>query len=477
MSVELKGFSWNTIGQVYKLLFSTILLVVLARFLSASDFGIVALASAILVFFNNFSNFGIDQAIVYSKTNNNSYYSSYFLVTVFTSIFLLLIALLISPLVSSFYDDQIAKVFQILSIGIFTNGIGAVPKGILQKELRFKELFFAEFVAITLAGILALILAYLQYGFWPLVVFQVLNISLYSILCFVMVRNSLWLIPDFSIQNIKQNFTFGGNILLFQTINFISQQSDIILIGKLLGNAEAGYYFLAYNIVFKPINAIVQAFNKTIYPVLTKIKDLTDQREKYQISTYSLFLLLTPLIICGVFYAQIFVPLFLTEKWISVLPLLFILGLQAILSILGSPSGTLFLVSGKPQLQWKYSLMVAIPLKIMGIWLGYKYIESSAMGLLTGVTAMNIIAVLIGFKITFKLINLNITSYFKPISKELVIFTMSFVLLLLNELYIKKELLNIVILIMISSSLLLYSYRSFSKAFELLKLEFKSKDL
>ena len=412
MNTVIKGFGWNFITQAYKVLFSSLILLILARLIAVEDFGIIGMATVFVLFFNTIQNIGFDSSIIYSKTFKENHLLSLLILNVIVGFFIYLVGFFLSPFLSSFYDNkEIELIFKVLILTVLLSSIGIVSKGYLQKKLDFKKLAIVEIIAITIAGILAIVLATGNYGYWSLVFQQLVTVGLTSLGLLLITFKSIFKESFFSFKIISEHLKFGYNVFIFNVLNFFAQQLDVLVIGKLLGEKQVGIYLLAFNLILKPVSLLVQIFNKTIYPILTKVKSSLI-RESYIKFTYSFFFFLAPLIIFSVSISQILIPELLTNKWIDTLPLLLIFGYQSVRMIIASPSGLLFLITGNPNKQWKYAVFISIPLRFIGVFLGY-YLFKSALGIALGINLLATVEMFAGFYITFKLINLKVFGYLK----------------------------------------------------------------
>jgi teichuronic acid exporter len=412
MNTVIKGFGWNFITQAYKVLFSSLILLILARLIAVEDFGIIGMATVFVLFFNTIQNIGFDSSIIYSKTFKEKHLLSLLILNVILGIFIYLIGYFLSPYLSFFYDNkEIESIFKVLVLTVLFSSFGIVSKGYLQKKLDFKKVAIIEIIAITIAGILAIVLATRNYGYWSLIVQQLVTVGLTSLGLLLITFKSIFKEIFFSFKIISEHLKFGYNVFIFNVLNFFAQQLDVLVIGKLLGEKQVGIYLLAFNLILKPVSLLVQIFNKTIYPILTKVKSSLI-RESYIKFTYSFFFFLAPLIIFSVSISQILIPELLTNKWIDTLPLLLIFGYQSVRMIIASPSGLLFLITGNPNKQWKYAIFISIPLRFIGVFLGY-YLFKSALGIALGINLLATIEMFAGFYITFKLITLKVFGYLK----------------------------------------------------------------
>lgn len=419
MTEYIKDFGWNSIAQAYKVLFSSLILIVLARLIPVEAFGVIGMATVFVLFFNTLLNMGFDSSIIYSKTIKERDLFSLFVLNIGVGLIIYSIGYMIAPLLSLFYDNnEIQTIFRALVLSVVLASTGVVSKGYLQKKLEFKKLAIVDLISITVAGVIALVVAVKGYGYWALIWQQLLTVGLISTGYLFISYKSIFKSYRFSLDILKEHLRFGYNVLIFNISNFFAQQLDVLLIGKFLGERELGIYMLAFNLIIKPISLLVQVFNKTLYPILTRLK-FEMLSLKYAQYTYRFFIIFTPLIIIGVSLSQIVIPYLLTDKWISTLPLLIVFGYQAVRMILASPSGLLFLISGNPDKQWKFSIYISLPLRLAGIIMGYLIFKSS-LGIAVGINFFATIEMLAGFYLTFRLIKLDIKSYFFQFRKEFI---------------------------------------------------------
>ena len=433
MNKGILGFGWNSIAQGYKVLFSSVILILLSRIISVEEFGIIGMSTVFVLFFNTLLNIGFDSSIIYSKTLKEEDLFSLFLLNLAIGVLIYAIGYASAPAISNFYNnDEVQIIFRALIVGVLLSSFGVVSKGVLQKQLEFKKIAIIDLITVTLAGIVAVVLALNDYGYWAIIMQQLLTVGFASIGYLVVSYKSIFKSISFSFNVLKAHLNFGYNVLIFNISNFFAQQLDVLLIGKLLGERETGLYVLAFNLIIKPVGLLVQVFNKTLYPILAKV-DIDDLAKKYTEYTYLFFFTFSPLILFGISLSQTLAPYILTNKWDAILLLLIIFGYQSIRTIVASPSGILFLITGKPKIQWRYSLFISIPLRFTGIFLGYYFLKS-ALGIAIGINVFATIEMIVGFYVTFKLVNLKILDYLNNFREDILSLSLlSVILALLNK--------------------------------------------
>ena len=72
---------------------------------------------------------------------------------------------------------------RVLGVILFLNAINAIQLAILQRTMQFKKLFFRSMIAVPIAGVVGITMAYMGYGVWALVAHNVVNIFVLFI-CF-----------------------------------------------------------------------------------------------------------------------------------------------------------------------------------------------------------------------------------------------------------------------------------------------------
>ena len=101
------GVIWSAIEKYSGLFIQLLITAVLARLLTPTDFGVIAIATVITTFFNMFTDMGIGSAIVQNQTLSGDDLKSLFSFSIFSGLFLAIIFFGCSYLIASFYDNRL----------------------------------------------------------------------------------------------------------------------------------------------------------------------------------------------------------------------------------------------------------------------------------------------------------------------------------------------------------------------------------
>jgi O-antigen/teichoic acid export membrane protein len=441
------GILWVGMSQLSTQFIRFIIVIILARLLSPEDFGVVALAEIFLGFISTINELGFSAAIVQRKEIDGIHLSTSFWTSVSTGIILFIIATLASPFVADFFqEDLVQPIVIVASLAFIIGSFGVVHRALLEKNLDFKKVTIPEVCAAIVSGVVSIFLAINGYGAWSLV-FGGLSGGFISV---VIIWKMLAWRPSlrFSFTHFKELFDFGGRVMGSRLLNYISQNVDYLVVGKLLGTAALGYYSFAYHLMTFPLHRISQNITKVIFPAFSTIQDDNERLRKGYLEVVRYISLITFPMLAGMFVvAPEFVTVVYGAKWAPMIVPLQILCLAGALKSVGTAVGSIFLSKGRADIQFKWNILTAIVLPIAVI-LGAQY---GIAGVAAAVTVMTISLFPIIQWITNNLIHLSMFTYFKAIYPAMI---GSITLIIFVELYQKINLGLPAIGILISSILI-----------------------
>ncbi len=378
------GFLWTTLSTGFKSLLQLIQLIILARFLSAEDFGLIAIVMVVIGFSQLFMDMGISNAIIYKQNISSIQLSSLYWLNLFSGILLTIGIFFISPLIAAFYNnDSLIPLLRILSLSFFFNAIGNQYKNLFRKNLKFKLLAKTEIISNLIGFVCTIVLAMRGFGAYSLI---------FGTLIMMIIVNLIFLFVGFKIhkpklvfryKHIKSFLNFGMYQMAQNSIVYFINQFDIILIGKLLGTEAVGMYSLIKQIVMRPSQIINPIITSVSFPIMSKLQnDLLKLKEIYLKIINFLSSVNSPIYLLMIVLANFILPLILGKTWDSSIELFQILSIYALLRSLASPAGILLLSRGRADIGFWWSVGELILLPTF-IFIGSKYgIIGTAFGLL-----------------------------------------------------------------------------------------------
>ena len=186
--------------------------IVLARILAPEDYGIVALVTIFITISNVFIENGFSTALIQKKDADDLDFSSVFYCNMLISIILYIIIFFLSPFVARFYDNmKLIPVLRILAISVLFSGVKSIQNAFVSRKMIFKKFFICTSVGTIASAIIGIWMAYKGYGVWALVVQQLTNAIIGTIMLWITVK---WRPKfEFSVSRVKVLFGFGWKML------------------------------------------------------------------------------------------------------------------------------------------------------------------------------------------------------------------------------------------------------------------------
>jgi teichuronic acid exporter len=380
----LKGIFYTAIAKYSGVLISLVIGAILARLLTPEEFGIVALVFVFVTFFNLLGNFGLGPAIVQRKDLSSRDIRSIFSFSLLLAIILSLAFYLSAGWIANFYNEPVLiPIVRILSLSILFNVLRIVPGALFVKKLEFKKIGIINLSVQLLSGIITIILAYSDFGYFALVYKSVLDgVFLFGI---YYILNPIRPVIQIIISPIKKIASFSIYQFGFNFINYFSRNLDNILIGKYLGNSALGYYNKSYGLMMLPVGNLTNVITPVLHPVLSNHQDDKPYIYRAYIRVIKILAMIGfPLSVYLYFAAPELIMVIYGSQWRESVPVFQILAFTIGFQICLSSSGSIFQAIDRTDLLF-LSGGISACLMISGITYGIfvgKSIEAVGFGLI-----------------------------------------------------------------------------------------------
>ncbi len=273
---------WNAFGQYSIQLLGFITAAVLARLLSPEDFGLLGMILVVNAFLTIFANAGLVTTIVQHRDFSDRDIAALWGLGLMIGFVAAVVLGATGPAVAWFFKDS-RLVWIALGVAptLFLTALSQVPRGVLQRDLRFKPLAFASFSTALLASVAAVLLGFAGWGYWALVAQMLIrNGGLLIVMCWL-TRSVGRPVLDGSLYRRVLGFT--GNLTLFNLVNYFHRNLDNLLIGRFLGAALLGYYSRAYLLMSTIGSALAGVVSPVLHSAMArKSDDLKIMRRAYE---------------------------------------------------------------------------------------------------------------------------------------------------------------------------------------------------
>lgn len=385
------GVFYTALAKYSGVVISLVVAGVLARLLSPDDFGVVAIATVIIAFFNLFTDMGVSPAIVQHKSLTQEELSDIFSFTVWTGIGISVLFFAASWLIADYYESDILRTLcQLLAVNLFFASANIVPGTLFYRNKEFKFIAVRSFIIQVSAGAAAVTAALCGAGLYALIINPIVSSILIFAISYQRYPQRLRFILGLTV--LRKIFSYSAYQFLFNLINYFSRNLDKLLIGKYMGMSPLGYYEKSYRLMMLPLQNITQVITPVMHPVFS---DFQDDKEKLATSYERIVRFLSfiglPLSVLLFFTAQEVTLIIFGDQWLPSVPVFRILALSVGIQIILSSSGSIFQAAGDTRSLFVCGVFSST-LNVAGMLLGIFY-----FGTLTAVAACIVVTFTVNF--------------------------------------------------------------------------------
>ena len=320
-----RAVAWSTLEVLMRQGIQFLVLVVLARLLTPSDFGMISMIALFVGLANIFVDSGFSSALVQRRSHTYEDESTVFWFNVGAATAAAALLILAAPWISDFYAKPMLRPLMILMAGnLWLGSLIVVHTALLTKRLEFRTLTRVSFASSAAGGAAAIGLAVYGWGVWALAMQFVTTTIVRIVLLWRMHPwRPAWL---FSVDSFHGMFKFGGFMLISGVLDTLATRIYTLLIGKFYSAADLGYYDRATALKDIPQNAIANVFSRVAFPVFSShSNDVPKLRHCVRSSVIVVMALNLPLMFGLLATADNIVPLLLGSRWSSTIPILKVL--------------------------------------------------------------------------------------------------------------------------------------------------------
>lgn len=396
----ISGVVYTAIAKYSGIFISIIITSILARLIAPEDFGIIAIATVIIMFINLLTDLGFGPAIIQNDDLDKNDISSLFTFTILIGTVVAALFVACAHPISSFYENEIlAPVIYWLSINVFFAAANIVPNALLLKNKAFKLISIRTLSFQIGAGTIAVVGAFSGLGIYALV----LQSIVYCIGIFI------FNYCKFPIRIGKISYSALSKVIGFSTFQFLSnvivyftKNLDKLVIGKYFNLAQLGYYEKSYRLMMMPVENISYVFGPVMQPVLKEISsNIPMLYEKYKKLLSVISLISFPLSIYLFFASQDLIYLFFGHNWEPAIMPFRLLSASVGFLILLATTGPLYQVTNNVRIM----LVVCI---IEAIWSLIALFAGIKLGSLNYIALCISIGIVMRFLSSFSIIYLKI---------------------------------------------------------------------
>jgi len=441
-SLKQKTFNnvaYTGVARVVAMVFQAIANIILSRELSSSDYGLVGFANIFVNFLSQFSDLGLNSAVVQRKQLDDTALYTGFTLKLGISFFIYVIAFCGSGLAVFFFDNPaVVGVIKLLALNFIINCFGFIPITMLKRDLDYKKVASANVCQTIVNSSLAMILALAGFKYWSIVF-----ANLCATTAMIVALNFLKPVKikfTFDRAIARQFMNYGTSLSLAGFVIFTIFNVDNFIIGSVKGSSELGYYVIAFNwgsIICVILGTVV---NTVIFPTFSRMEQDRERIKKSYlrvleyVSFIGMLANITLLLVSEDFL--IYVLGHGTDKWLPALLSLRILCLYGIIRLLLEPLGNVLMALDMTKVLLK-TTVVSATIEVALIYPALKFYGIEGVSLL--ITGTYLVQYAIYFPILKKSTGIQTGELFAAIKDSTISAVVILILVLILQQYLRVD--------------------------------------
>ncbi len=352
---------WLGLGNGSEKLLRLLRNMLLTRILLPQIFGVVAIVLSINMFFESFTEIGINKAIIqHPQGSRQTYLNNAFWISVARSIGLYILCFFVAPYIAKFYGNaNLILLMRVAFLVIVFHGAMSPRVYAEMKKIAFGKwtlihngggifgILFTLILVLILKSEIALIIGFTSESF-------VRTILSYVVCPFK---------PGFKIDRvfIKDLLRFARGVIGLPILTFTFMNADIFVAGKLLPTRELGLYSMALTLARMPFMFLASIVQKILFSALSEIQD--EDKKFYELilrSTDFFFLFGLPSLLFVVLLKQEILTVIYGEKYAEVaIPFAIIFGSE-LLRTCSIPMSVGYFAKGSPEVHRRFVVLRAV---------------------------------------------------------------------------------------------------------------------
>lgn len=351
---------WRIIEVVGAEFFAFCSFLVLTRMLAPEHFGVVTLATMLIMVSQLILHQGVGEALVQrDKIEGDCFSSALWMNVVFASIAALILILTSEWIALGFSEPRFGPVLRGIAPILLIYAASGILQAKLRRELRLKGFAYASIFGTICGAVVASLMAFKGFGVWSLIG-QQWTYAIVSTFMFFLCAD--WIPRLFvSKDHIRQLAGFSFNAVGAALLRLSLRQADLLFLGVHLPSKQVGLYFLASRLLYTIGQLTYYSIQKISLPVLSRLQNDMDRHQAAIISTFRL----TCLICLPIFFgmattADLAIPIVFGTEWAGSIQAFWILCVFGVFYALSLIASQVLLSIGLASIVFRLSVVTAV---------------------------------------------------------------------------------------------------------------------
>jgi teichuronic acid exporter len=379
-----RGLAWTGSVNLGTQALRWVITLGIARILTPADYGLVGMALVYTGLIQLINEFGLSTAIVQQRQLEERMLARMAGLAILLGVMFCAISVAVAPLVAGFFGEPaVRNVVIVVGFKFIIDGVGMFSRAILSRNLSYRALAAIDTVEAMVLALTTLGLALAGYGYWALVLGTLAG-SLAA--AAVAVRLSPYRVAwPGNLRDMERSMRFGRDVVISRIAWYSYQNSDFLIVGRLLDKTALGLYTFAWNIASIPVEKVAALVGRVTPGVFSAVQqDVVAMRRYFLSLTEALAFVTLPMSVGFVLVARDFVTAILGPKWLPAVSVLQILACYGGVRSISTLPAQVMAMRGRADLSRRASVSTALVLPVCFV-IGSRWgIEGVAIGWVIG---------------------------------------------------------------------------------------------
>ncbi|MBV8857715.1 MAG: lipopolysaccharide biosynthesis protein [Acidobacteria bacterium] len=349
-----RGGAVTMVSQGLRFGVMIVMTAILGRLLTPHDYGLVGMVGIVMGFVALFKDLGLASATIQREELSQREVSTLFWLNLGFSVCVALLTTAVAPLVARFFGEpRLTAITAAYSIGFLFGGLAVQHEALLRRRMRFAALAGANLVALFVNAAVTIGLAWLGFGYWALVCGQLALGAAYAV--------CLWGVCGWRpgrpgrLSEVRALLAFGRDLTGFTIVNYFARNLDNLLIGRVWGAVQLGFYAKAYQLLLLPLDQVNEPVTAVAVPALSRLGDDPERyRRAYLRLLEKVAMATMPLMAFMIAASDWIVRVVLGPQWGETARIFMLLGISGLFQPIANTTGWLLISQGRARhlAQW-----------------------------------------------------------------------------------------------------------------------------
>jgi len=404
------GVLWTTAQKWAVRLSGFATIAVLSRLLAPADFGVIAVATAVMPLLYLLADLGFSTYVVQAEKVDQRILSTAFWYSALAGGLLAAALLLAAPFIGAIFRlPDVVSVLYALAPVVMLVALASVPMAVLKRRLAFRALAVQSMVASIVGQVAAVALAVAGAGVWALV-WQLLVVQA-IVLAWAWFASAWRPTRHFDRLEFLTMTRFGGNVVGTEIIALSRLWAETAIVSVVLGPSGLGFLNIAQRLIQVAQDLTASAIVPVSTVVFARIRaDVGRLGSGYLRASELTYAVIIPVMVLVSVAAPQIVPILFGGQWsASVLPAQ-LLAVAGILSVGASVDQGLFYGAGRPGRWFAYATAIdALTVAATAL-----LVRFGLPGVCFGFIGVAFVATLVRWFVTARIIDLSVAEVALP---------------------------------------------------------------